>query len=183
MEDFELDSTNLHTMVRLIHTVDLTSSPRTGTMGGTPFTGRYFMARGPLVDRRKFLAGSAGAMSAAFFGGGPLDALTSRIAPRQSQVWDAGQVRHLLPTVSESRILLKVSFEEALLAAPTLRVGARSFPGRMNDTSGRFWQFYATDLDAGATHSLSLVAANGSSLCEPWTLSTFPPADLSLIHI
>ncbi|HAC05542.1 MAG TPA: hypothetical protein DCF71_06705, partial [Gemmatimonadetes bacterium] len=128
-------------------------------------------------DRRKFLAGSAGAMSAAFFGGGPLDALTSRIAPRQSQVWDAGQVRHLLPTVSESRILLKVSFEEALLAAPTLRVGARSFPGRMNDTSGRFWQFYATDLDAGATHSLSLVAANGSSLCEPWTLSTFPPAD------
>ena len=177
MEDFELDSTNLHAMARLIHTVDLTSSPRTGTMGSTPFTGRYFMARGPFVDRRKFLAGSAGAMSAAFFGGGPLDALTSRIAPRQSQVWDAGQVRHLLPTVSESRILLKVSFEEALLAAPTLRVGARSFPGRMNDTSGRFWQFYATDLDAGATHSLSLVAANGSSLCEPWTLSTFPPAD------
>ena len=84
---------------------------------------------------------------------------------------------HLLPTVSESRILLKVSFEQALSAAPTLRVGARSFPGRMNDTGGRFWQFSAIGLDAGAAHSLSLVAANGSSLCEPWTLSTFPPAD------
>jgi len=135
------------------------------------------MAKKPRVDRRKFLAGSAGAMGAAFFRGAPLDALTSRIVLPQSQVWDAGQVRHLLPTVSESRILLKVSFEEALLAAPTLRVGARSFPGRMNDTSGRFWQFYATDLDAGAVHTLSLVAGDGSSLCEPWTLSTFPPAD------
>ena len=135
------------------------------------------MAKGPLVDRKKFLAGSAGAMGAAFFRGAPLDALTSQIAAPQSQTWDAGQVRHLLPTVSESRILIKVSFEQALSAAPTLRVGARSFPGRMNDTGGNFWQFYATDLDAGATHSLSLVAANGSSLCEPWTLSTFPPTD------
>ena len=33
------------------------------------------MAKGPLVDRRKFLAGSAGAMSAAFFGGGPLEVI------------------------------------------------------------------------------------------------------------
>ncbi|MCH2465585.1 MAG: hypothetical protein MK237_06750, partial [Gemmatimonadetes bacterium] len=135
------------------------------------------MLKRPLVDRRKFLASSAGAMGAAFFGGGPLDALTNQIAQTQSRTWDAGQVRHLLPTVSESRILLKVSFEQALSAAPSLRIGASSFPGRMNDTGGRFWQFYVTDLDAGATHSLSLVAANGSSLCEPWTLSTFPPAD------
>ena len=89
------------------------------------------MAKGPLVDRRKFLAGSAGAMGAAFFRGAPLDALASRIALPQSQVWDAGLVRHLLPTVSDSRILLKVSFEQPLSAAPTLRVGARSFPGRM----------------------------------------------------
>jgi len=135
------------------------------------------MAKGPLVDRRKFLAGSAGTMGTAFFRGAPLDALASKIAPPQSQTWDGGQVRHLLPTVSESRILLKVSFEQALSAAPTLRVGGRSFPGRMNDTGGTFWQFYAADLDAGTAHSLSLVAANGSSLCEPWTLSTFPPAD------
>ena len=52
------------------------------------------MAKRPLVDRRKFLAGSAGAMGAAFFRGAPLDALTSQIAPPQSQTWDAGQVRH-----------------------------------------------------------------------------------------
>ena len=54
------------------------------------------MAKGPLVDRRKFLAGSAGDLS--------LNALTNQIAPPQSQVWDAGQVRHFLPTVRESSV-------------------------------------------------------------------------------
>ncbi len=137
------------------------------------------MAEGRIVDRREFLAGCAGAMGASLLAGAPLDSLASRLTPPKPQDWDAGQVRHLLPTVSDSRILLKVSFERALAAAPALRVGSRSFPGRMNDTSGRFWQFHATDLDAGATQSLSLVAANGSFLCEPWPLCTFPPVDAS----
>ncbi len=135
------------------------------------------MAKRPIVDRRAFLAGSAGAMGAAFFKGAPLDALASHVPLPVSQVWDAGRVRHLLPTVSDSGILLKASFEQALSDTPVLRVGARNFPGRMTDTGGKFWQFYATDLDAGVSHSLSLVAADGSSLCEPWPISTFPAAD------
>ncbi len=135
------------------------------------------MAKRPIVDRRAFLAGSAGAMGAAFFKGAPLDALASHVPLPVSQVWDTGRVRHLLPTVSDSRILLKASFEQALSDTPVLRVGARNFPGRMTDTGGKFWQFYATDLDAGVSHSLSLVAADGSSLCEPWPISTFPAAD------
>ena len=134
------------------------------------------MAMGPTWDRRRFLAGSAGAMGAAYFGAVPLDLLRVLEPPAQSR-WDAGLVRHLLPTVSDSRVLLKASFQEPLSAAPTLRIGARDFPGRMNDTSGSFWQFYATGLDAGRAHTLSLVASNGSSLCEPWTLATFPPPD------
>ncbi len=135
------------------------------------------MAKRPIVDRRAFLAGSAGAMGAAFFKGAPLDALASHVPLPVSQVWDAGRVRHLLPTVSDSGILLKASFEQALSDTPVLRVGGRNFPGRMTDTGGKFWQFYATDLDAGVSHSLSLVAADGSSLCEPWPISTFPAAD------
>ncbi len=135
------------------------------------------MAKRPIVDRRAFLAGSAGAMGAAFFKGAPLDALASHVPLPVSQVWDTGRVRHLLPTVSDSRILLKASFEQALSDTPVLRVGGRNFPGRMTDTGGKFWQFYATDLDAGVSHSLSLVAADGSSLCEPWPISTFPAAD------
>lgn len=134
------------------------------------------MRRRGQIDRRRFLAQGAGAMGAAFFGRAPLDLLT-RYEPPQQSVWDAGQVQHLLPTVGDSRILIKASFERAQSSAPTLRVGGRDVAGRMNGTDGRFWQFYATDLEAGRAHELALVAPNGSSLCEPWTLSTFPPVD------
>ena len=48
------------------------------------------------VDRRAFLAGSAGAMGAAVFGGVPLGLLAEQGAPPAAQGWDSGQVRHLL---------------------------------------------------------------------------------------
>jgi hypothetical protein len=132
------------------------------------------MARRRTWDRREFLAGSAGAMGAAFFGDVHLELLGSSSPPTQSR-WDPGIVRHLLPSVSDTRILLKASFEAPLSSAPRLRIGARDFQGRRNDTTGSFWQFFATGLDAGRAHELSLVGADGASLCEPWTLSTFPP--------
>ena len=44
----------------------------------------------------------------------------------------------------------------------------------MNDTRGEFWQFYAEGLDAGRQYSLSLSTTSGTTLCEPWNLSTFP---------
>jgi hypothetical protein len=116
-------------------------------------------------------------MGAAFFGRFPLDAMVEQAAPPAGQGWDAGVVRHLLPTVSDSRILLKASFERPLSAAPTLRIGATDVAGRMNDTVGEHWQFYATDLEPGRRHTLSLLGAGGTPLCEPWDLSTFPAAD------
>ncbi len=128
------------------------------------------------MDRRRFLAQGAGAMGATFFAGAPLDLLTGYGPPPQA-VWDAGQVQHLLPTVSESRMLIKASFTGSLAGAPRLRVGSRDVLGRMNGTDGRFWQFYITGLEPGRSHELALVASNGSSLCEPWSLSTFPPTD------
>ena len=129
------------------------------------------------VDRRKFLAGSAGAMGAAFFGRFPLGELLEQGAPPTAQGWDAGSVRHLLPTVNDSRILLKVSFTRPLSEAPVLRVGNADVTGRMNDTVGEHWQFYATGLEPGQRHSLSLHARDGRALCEPWPLSTFPSPD------
>ena len=126
------------------------------------------------VDRRTFLAGSAGAMGAAFFGRVPLGLLAQQGAPPDIQGWDAGQVRHLLPTVSDSRILLKASFASPLSSSPTLRVGVTDVTGRMNDTIGEHWQFYATGLAAGRQYELSLLGSGGESLCEPWSLSTFP---------
>ena len=47
----------------------------------------------------------------------------------------------------------------------------------MNDTRGEHWQFHATGLAPGRPYTLSIEGADGRSLCEPWTLSTFPPAD------
>ena len=126
------------------------------------------------VDRRMFLAGTAGAMAGSFFSRLPLEAMVEQGAPPPVQGWDAGLIRHLLPTVSESRILLKVSFDRPLSAAPTLRVDSTEVTGRMNDTLGEYWQFYAADLEPDRRYSLSLVGGNGRSLCEPWDLSTFP---------
>ena len=83
----------------------------------------------------------------------------------------------ILPTVSDSRILLKASLERPLSDAPTLRVGTTSVEGRMNDTAGEYWQFHAANLSPGRRYELSLRNGNGQPLCEPWTLATFPAPD------
>jgi hypothetical protein len=86
------------------------------------------------MRRRDFLRATAG---------GPLlpalpPALLAQTAPRSSADgnWDSGRVRHLLPTVSDTQMLIKASFVEPLSRAPTLRVGTASVLGRMTDTRG-----------------------------------------------
>ena len=91
--------------------------------------------------------------------------------------WDAGLVRHLLPTVSDTRMLIKASFNAPLTDAPTLRVGDAAVRGRMGDTSGEHWHFYASDLSPGRRYPLSLAGADGRALCQPWELATFPGPD------
>lgn len=113
-------------------------------------------------------------MGAAILAARSADSFAQTATPAPDPSWDAGQVRHLLPTVSDSRILIKASFAKPLSGAPTLRIGARSFRGTVNDTERSFWQFYATGLQPGERHSLSLTAADGKNLCQPWDLSTFP---------
>ena len=87
--------------------------------------------------------------------------------------WDPGSVKHLLPTVSDSQILIKASFANPLATAPTLRADNRTYTGTMTDTKGEHWQFHATGLQPGRTYKLALTG-NGKPLCEPWTLATFP---------
>src|SRR5215813_3608389 len=83
----------------------------------------------------------------------------------------------LLPTVSDSRMLIKASFNTPLSEAPTLSVGGTSVRGRMGDTQGEHWHFYATDLPPGRPYPLALVGVGGAALCEPWELATFPAPD------
>jgi hypothetical protein len=73
------------------------------------------------MDRREFLTGS---MGAAVLGSLEADSFAQDAPPPAARDWDAGQVRHLLPTVSDSSILIKASFAKPLSGTPVLRIGA-----------------------------------------------------------
>jgi hypothetical protein len=126
------------------------------------------------MDRRQFLTGSLGA---AILGSWPADAFVQGTRAPASREWDTGRVRHLLPTISDTRLIVKASLTSRLTAAPALRVGSINVRGRMTDTAGECWEFLAAGLRPGQTYSLSLVAADGKALCEPWPLTTFPAPD------
>ena len=126
------------------------------------------------IDRRRFLASTFGATVLASL---PASLMADTALPPVTTTWDSGQVRHLLPTVSDSEILIKASFTSSLSSAPSLKVGSATVRGRMNDTQGEFWQFHATDLQPGRRYNLMLAGSNGRFLCEPWPLSTFPARD------
>ena len=132
------------------------------------------------MDRREFLTGTLGA---AVLAAHPAEKFAQTNGAPTTHDWDAGTVRHLLPTVSDTRLLIKASFNRPLPGAPTLHIGARSVRGRMTDTAGEFWQFAATDLQPARRHQLSLTAANGRPLCEPWPLSTFPSPGAQPDHL
>ena len=90
------------------------------------------------------------------------------------QTWHAGDVRHLLPTASHDRLLVKVSFERPMLTPPVLRAGAKAATGVRLDTAGEFYSFDIPDLEPEHTYELSLQNSSGKALCSPWPLSTFP---------
>ena len=127
------------------------------------------------MKRRDFLrAAAASPLLAAL----PSELLAQPTAkPSPGGVWDRGAVRHLLPTVSDTEMLLKASFDKPLSQPPSLRVGEATAPGRMTDTSGEMWAFHATGLAPARRYTLSLNASGGRPLCQPWELSTFPSPD------
>lgn len=126
------------------------------------------------IIRRRFLTCGFGATVLASL---PRDLFADSGTPPPAAGWDSGQVRHLLPTVSDTDMLVKVSFLRPLRDAPVLRIGTRSVRGTQNDTEGQFWQFRQTDLQSGRPYVLSLRDSKGKPLCEPWPLSTFPDAN------
>ncbi|MHA1491421.1 MAG: hypothetical protein ACTSRI_17435 [Promethearchaeota archaeon] len=100
-----------------------------------------------------------------------------QISPNhEDSEWNSGSVVHILPTVSDNRILLKVSFEIPL-DNPYLKVNERSYQGMQMDTKGYYWCFDAKGLSSNRKFILYLVNKNGNSLCDPWPLKTFPSPD------
>ena len=110
-----------------------------------------------IVDRRTFLSQTSGAVGASLFGRLPLEATAGQATTPVTDDWDRGSVRHLLPSVSDSTMLLKVSFEEAVSSTPRLRLGSTTLDGHMNDTAGEHWQFYVTELEPDRSYRLALV--------------------------
>ena len=131
------------------------------------------------MDRREFLTGSFGATLLASL---PADLLAAAGNPPASPKWDPGRVTHLLPTVSDTAILIKASFSPRLADTPVLGIDATTVRGRPNDTQSQFWQFRAEGLAPGRKYSLSLSGSDGKSLCQPWNLTTFPSADARPEH-
>ena len=87
------------------------------------------------TTRREFLrASTAAALSATV----PADlfAQSQTSPPNATAGWDNGALRHLLPTVSDTRMLLKASFATALPGEPTWRIGDSTVRGRKSDTRG-----------------------------------------------
>ena len=122
----------------------------------------------PPLKRRDFLRGSAGSMAGAWLSAWPWQKLAAQqdLNPVTDN-WDSGIVRHLLPAVNESRILIKASFSSALTETPRLVIqnggSNRLIEGYVNDSSGEFWQFYATELQSDTEYELSLQDSSGNA--------------------
>ena len=137
---------------------------------------------GLIPDRRRFLKASASGAAAAWLGSWPWQPLLAQQGALLGQDgWNSGQVRHILPGVSDTRMLIKISVARPLSEPPELRLqetgSIRRVAGHMNDTAGEFWQFYVEDLTPATRYELSLRDAAGNYLCDAWPLATFPAPD------
>jgi hypothetical protein len=137
-----------------------------------------------MATRREFVLGATAATLPRLIGsgiGGPASAAEGTRTTDGN--WDQGQLRHLIPTASHDRFLIKASFESPLLAAPELEVGAQRVRGQINAAAGDFWQFDVPGLKASTPYKLALRGPGGRALCEPWSLSTFPAPDAMPEHL
>src|SRR6267378_2706722 len=96
---------------------------------------------------------------------------------RSAPAWNGGDLVHLLPTVSDERMLIKASFARALAKPPRLLVDKRAAYARRTDGGGEHWEFAIDGLQPARRYTLQLVDAGGKRLADPWPLKTFPPAD------
>lgn len=60
------------------------------------------------------------------------------------------------------------------MAAPVLKICSQRVFGKMEDSQGEHWSFFVKDLTANKKYQLHLLSSSGKSLCQTWTLSTFP---------
>lgn len=82
---------------------------------------------------------------------------------------------HLLPAVSDRRLLLKASFTSPLAQPPKLQLDSRQpVPGTRSDSHGFFWAFDIDGLEPSHPYRLRLLSSRGKPLCDDWPLRTYP---------
>ena len=130
-----------------------------------------------MADRREFLRASAAmALTSAV----PADLFAQAAVRRRRQAPHGMPVLFVTscPTVSDTRILIKASFNAPLADAPTLarrrHRGAR--PHGRHARRALALLRHRSAARAGRYRSRS-PAARGAALCEPWELATFPGPD------
>lgn len=124
------------------------------------------------INRRDFLLSSSAMVLAS---GLCADTFAEINSPKITSVsWDQGNVNHILPTVNNTEMLIKVSFGKGLESTPYIVVNGIKRIGRLSDTQGQYWSFYATGLKPKTNYQLSLYDGKNQRLCEPWQLATFP---------
>jgi len=114
--------------------------------------------------RRDLLLGSAAALAPAL----------TPTAVAAAPSWDAGKLFHLLPTVSDRRLLIKATFTERQSRPPSLRVAGKLVAGKQTDYRGSCWSFDADGLEPARPYKPQIVDSAKKPLCAPWTLKTFP---------
>jgi len=130
------------------------------------------------MNRRSFL--SVSAATASIFG----FASAGHTGAAEPGQWSQGEVLHILPTVSDTELLVKVSLSTAQSKPPRLQIGGRSIKGEQTDTHGFFWQFHATQLTPATGYRLALMStASSRQLCGNWEIKTLPDPDSSPDHL
>ncbi len=130
------------------------------------------------MNRRSFL--SVPAATASFFGLAS-EGHASAATPHQ---WVQGEVLHILPSVSDTELLIKVSLSTAQKNAPVLQIAGRPVKGEQTDSQGFFWQFHATKLTPATDYRLTLMSTSPSrQLCSAWEIKTLPDPESSPDHL
>lgn len=104
------------------------------------------------------------------------------LIPKAVQGWASGELEHLIPGANHDRFIIKASFTRAV-SSPRLDVANKTVEGRPTDTHGRGYAFDALGLKPATLYELRLKGSDGSDLCDPWPLSTFPAPDSEPEHV
>jgi hypothetical protein len=81
-------------------------------------------------------------------------------------------IKHILPTVTDTVFSISVSVEKPRLQLQLL-IDGKAVKGQQKDRRGRFWSFFADDLKPDNTYELQLSDEAGD-LGQSWPLKTFP---------